>query len=311
EVDVYNDIVNKGYSVIPQYEVAKGKYRIDLVVLCPDGSKIAIECDGDKWHDAEQYQNDLLRQKVLERCGWQFSRVRGGEYYSNRVKALEHLWEILKERQDNKKPKSSSEEKTKIKDEDLNSDDSNHVHDDSEHNGKTDTSEILIFTNKFNVYKIKDNGFDGKQHILDSINLENNERSIYITRTEDFSGYMLFGFENGKVAKIFMDSYNTETQRKRLKNAFSKESKLVFIDYVKDDVELVAISSINKVIVFDTAQINPKGSKTSQGNQVMKAKNNSLMRKIKKANQVNFKNIEYYKKNIPATGNYLLAGDKF
>lgn len=95
EVDVYNDIVSHGYSVIPQYEVAKGKYRIDLVVILPDGTKIAIECDGDIWHGAEQLQNDLMRQKVLERCGWQFFRVRGVVYYSNRVKALEPLWKIL------------------------------------------------------------------------------------------------------------------------------------------------------------------------------------------------------------------------
>ncbi len=97
EVDVFNDIVNKGYSVKPQYEVAKGRYRIDLVAFFPDGTKIAIECDGDKWHGAEKYQDDMMRQKVLERCGWQFFRVRGGEYYSNREKALEPLWRMFKE----------------------------------------------------------------------------------------------------------------------------------------------------------------------------------------------------------------------
>lgn len=97
EVDVYNDIVKKGYNVIPQYEVAKGKYRIDLVVLLPDGTKIAVECDGDKWHGAEQHQNDIMRQKVLERCGWQFFRVRGYAYYTNREKALEPLWKLLPE----------------------------------------------------------------------------------------------------------------------------------------------------------------------------------------------------------------------
>jgi hypothetical protein len=71
EVDVYNDIVTNNYSVIPQYEVAKGRYRIDLVTILSNGIKIAIECDGDKYHGAEQFQNDLMRQKVLERCGWQ------------------------------------------------------------------------------------------------------------------------------------------------------------------------------------------------------------------------------------------------
>ena len=58
-------------------------------------------------------------------------------------------------------------------------------------------------------------------------------------------------------------------------------------------------------------QINPKESKGSQGNQVVKLKNNSVMREIKKTNQVTFENIEYYNKNIPATGNYLLPQDDF
>ncbi|MBF2707746.1 AAA domain-containing protein [Flavobacterium soyangense] len=102
EVDVYNDIVRNNFSVIPQYEVAKGRYRIDLVALFPDGTKIAIECDGDKWHGAEQYQNDLMRQKILERCGWQFFRVRGYEYYTNRIKALEPLWKMIPKIQEKK-----------------------------------------------------------------------------------------------------------------------------------------------------------------------------------------------------------------
>lgn len=63
--------------------------------VLPNGIKIAVECDGDYWHGPDQYQNDISRQKVLERCGWQFFRVRGYEYYSNREKALEPLWKLL------------------------------------------------------------------------------------------------------------------------------------------------------------------------------------------------------------------------
>jgi len=104
---------------------------------------------------------------------------------------------------------------------------------------------------------------------------------------------MLFGFENGKVSKIFMKSYKTETQRKRLKNAYNNNSKIVYVDPIKEDVELVSISSIKKVLIFNTAQVSPKESRNSQGNQVMKSKNNSIMRKIKKVNQVSFQNIEF------------------
>ena len=101
EVDVYNDLIRKKLSVLPQYKVANGRYRIDMVALLPDGTKIAIECDGDKWHGPEQYQNDVMRQKVLERCGWQFFRVRGYEYYTNREKALEPLWNMIPVLEDN------------------------------------------------------------------------------------------------------------------------------------------------------------------------------------------------------------------
>jgi len=101
EVDIFNEIIARGYSVQPQYEVARGKYRIDLVVFVPDGTKIAIECDGDRWHGPEKYQDDMLRQKVLERCGWQFYRIRGSEYYLNREKALESLWSLIGKKQSN------------------------------------------------------------------------------------------------------------------------------------------------------------------------------------------------------------------
>ena len=171
--------------------------------------------------------------------------------------------------------------------------------------------EFLIFTNQFNVYKIRNKGFTSLKQVIANIELEEGEEIVYITGTTDYSGYMLFGFENGKVAKIYMHSYKTLTQRKRLKNAYSNISKLVFIDYAETDIDLVVISSIYKVIVFNTILINPKESKGSLGNQVIKLKNNSLMREIKKTNQVTFENIEYYTKNIPATGNYLLPQDDF
>lgn len=99
EVDVFNELVSKGYQIIPQYEVANGRYRIDLVAILNNGTKIAIECDGDKWHGPEQFQNDMMRQKVLERCGWQFFRIRGYEYYSRKEKVLELLFKVLDEKQ--------------------------------------------------------------------------------------------------------------------------------------------------------------------------------------------------------------------
>jgi len=94
EVDVLKMILAKGYKVTPQVEV--GRYRIDLVV---EGlrDRLAVECDGEKWHGPEKYEEDMLRQESLERAGWKFWRVRGGNFYFDRVKAMESLWNRLEQ----------------------------------------------------------------------------------------------------------------------------------------------------------------------------------------------------------------------
>ncbi len=92
EVDVFLKLVDRGYRVRPQYEVAE--YRVDLVVEGMKG-RLAVECDGDEWHGPEQYAADMGRQRQLERCGWTFWRVRGGNYYRDPDGALEGLWDEL------------------------------------------------------------------------------------------------------------------------------------------------------------------------------------------------------------------------
>ena len=96
ERDVLHDIHAKGYDVIPQYPV--GKFRIDLVVQ-HQGGRLAVECDGDRFHGAEQYENDIRRQRVLERMGWKFWRIRASEYYLNPTSAMASLWELLGRRE--------------------------------------------------------------------------------------------------------------------------------------------------------------------------------------------------------------------
>lgn len=94
EVDVFFNIIDRGFRVIPQYGVAE--HRIDLVV---EGTKsrLAVECDGDEWHGIEEYERDQVRQRILERCGWRFWRIRGYEYYHDPVGSLESLWKTLRE----------------------------------------------------------------------------------------------------------------------------------------------------------------------------------------------------------------------
>lgn len=95
EVDVALKLIRKGFHIIPQYEVA-GK-RIDLVVEGGQ-ARLAVECDGDKWHGADQYEVDMQRQRMLERCGWEFFRVRESAFYSNKEQSMQNLWRLLQER---------------------------------------------------------------------------------------------------------------------------------------------------------------------------------------------------------------------
>ena len=95
EVDVALELLRKNFTVLAQHEVA-GK-RIDLVVEGGQ-ARLAVECDGDNWHGADRYESDMQRQRQLERCGWEFFRVRESAFYSNKENALAGLWQALEDR---------------------------------------------------------------------------------------------------------------------------------------------------------------------------------------------------------------------
>jgi very-short-patch-repair endonuclease len=97
EQHVFQRIREKGYYVRTQVCVGdptNHRYRIDLVVEGMQG-RLAVECDGDQWHGPERYEQDMARQRDLERAGWQFVRIRGGDFYRDPTKALEPLWAEL------------------------------------------------------------------------------------------------------------------------------------------------------------------------------------------------------------------------
>lgn len=95
EVDVALELLRKDFTVLAQHEVS-GK-RIDLVVEGGQ-ARLAVECDGDNWHGADRYEADMQRQRQLERCGWEFFRVRESTFYANKESALAGLWQALEER---------------------------------------------------------------------------------------------------------------------------------------------------------------------------------------------------------------------
>ncbi len=86
EKQVLRRLMMAGYRVIPQWPV--GAYRIDLVVE-GNGKRLAVECDGDRWHPREKLEEDMARQAILERLGWRFVRIRGSQFFRNPEQAME------------------------------------------------------------------------------------------------------------------------------------------------------------------------------------------------------------------------------
>lgn len=91
---VYQRIAERGFYVRTQVCVGdptNHRFRIDLVVEGMQG-RLAVECDGDKWHGPERYESDMARQRDLERAGWQFVRIRGGDFYRDPDSAMQPVW---------------------------------------------------------------------------------------------------------------------------------------------------------------------------------------------------------------------------
>ncbi len=192
-------------------------------------------------------------------------------------------------------------------------DDDNIVQEVESHN----KADLLLFSNKFNVFKTKIYDIpDCKasslgEYLTNLLSLENDEKIIYVTSTDNYDGYMLFFYENGKAAKIEMSSYATKTNRKKLANAYCDSAPLVRMMFITEDVDLVATSSIKKVLVFNTENINPKSTRDSQGVQVLTSKKGSTLVYIKTIEEMQLSDVDYYRtKNIPAIGCYLKDEDK-
>jgi DNA gyrase/topoisomerase IV subunit A len=176
----------------------------------------------------------------------------------------------------------------------------------------SNSNEILVFTSHHNVYKVQKKEIRDKFQALQKIEFEPGEKPIYLTGEKHYKGFLIVAFENGKVAKIAMDSFKTDYNRKKLKNAFNSESGLIFIELIEHDIDLVTLSSIKKVVLFNTVHINPVESRTTKGVQVMKQKAGSSMIKVKRAEHTRLVEPEYYRKSegLNVVGYYLKQGDE-
>lgn len=173
----------------------------------------------------------------------------------------------------------------------------------------SNSDEVLVFTNHANVYKVPKTEIFMIQQAIERIEPEEGEKPVYVTGDKRYTGFLIVAFENGKVGKISMSSFKTEYKRKKLRNAFNDESKLIFIERIDTDTDLVAVSSIKKVILFNTVNINPVDSRTTKGVQVMKQKDGSRMTAVMRAEHASLADPEFYRKGLNVIGFYLRKGD--
>jgi DNA gyrase subunit A len=173
--------------------------------------------------------------------------------------------------------------------------------------------EILLFSNKQIVYKrflyeIDDHKTSKLGIYLPNIlEMEKDEEIIYMVPTKDYKGHMLFGFENGKVQKLPLNAYETKTNRKYLKNAYSDKSKIIGILYIKEDRDILmarySYPNDYRILVVNSSLIPEKITRRSSGVTVLRLKKDSEMTVMKFADKVKIENAkQYYNTKIPRSG---------
>ncbi|MEI6578486.1 MAG: DNA topoisomerase (ATP-hydrolyzing) subunit A [Eubacteriales bacterium] len=180
----------------------------------------------------------------------------------------------------------------------------------------SNNNDLLFFTNKFQVYKAKANDFDDTktsvlgEYVPSKLEMDSGEMAIFMAVTSDYSGYMLFFFENGKIAKIEMTAYQTKTNRKKLLNAYSGKIELAAIKHIVVDCDLVVKSSAGRFLLFNTGAISPKSTKDTLGVSLMTLKKGQRVINVRNYEEGEFaKPYRFKTKNLPATGALLSSED--
>lgn len=173
----------------------------------------------------------------------------------------------------------------------------------------TNRTELLFFTNQQQVYKTKASAFeDSKSSLLGDyipakLGFDEGEFVVSVILTNDYSGMLLFVYENGKVAKVPLQSYATKTNRKKLANAYSDKSPLVTALPLLEEQHVLLRSSGNRALLFQTEELLPKTARNTQGVQVMtlKGKQVVLSAELLTAEQAEERK-RYQAKTLPALG---------
>ena len=172
----------------------------------------------------------------------------------------------------------------------------------------TNAAELLFFSDKAQVYKLKAADFaDTKASVMGEyvparVQMDEGESAAYMAVTTDFKGYMLFVFDNGKVAKVELSAYYTKTNRRKLINAYSDKAPLTAALQILEDCDVLLTSSSGRRLLMNTALIAPKTTKSTQGVAVMNLKKGQRITDAHIYQEDELQNPSRYRKKIPALG---------
>ena len=178
------------------------------------------------------------------------------------------------------------------------------------------TTQLLFFTDKQQVYKARLSDFaDTKmsnlgEYIPSVLGFDPDEKVFTMIPLEKYDGYIIFVFENGKLAKIPAASYETKTNRKKLMNAYSGASPLVSCLYIPEDCDLLISSTSGKYLILNTALVLPKATRDTIGVNVMTQKRSCVVSEAKLFTPGELSlDYRYRARKLPSAGVMLADGD--
>ena len=180
----------------------------------------------------------------------------------------------------------------------------------------TNASEIMFFTNKCQVYKNKLSDFDDAKasvlgdYLPGKLGFDEEEFVVWAVLPGDYAGALLFFFENGKVARVNLSAYQTATNRRKLTGAYSDKSPLVTIMHLQEEQELAVYTNEPRALIFQTALLVPKTTRTAQGVAVMTIKPKYHLESVAPLSETHIQNKTRYRvRALPASGALLREED--
>ena len=177
--------------------------------------------------------------------------------------------------------------------------------------------ELLVFTDRQQCYKTRLSGFDDTKasalgdYLPTKLGMEPEEKAIWACIPGDYSGHLLFFFDNGKAARVELSAYQTQTKRRKLTGAYSDKAPLAAVFLVKEDFEAAVISTEGRCMVFHTASLNPKTTRNTQGVNVMTLKPKYRVEKVLPLERSGIVNAARYRaRSLPIAGALLKEEDR-